>query len=118
MISEKEIAFLRYWERVRDQENNFVSKLLRGLPMAFIFGFPIVLSVVVVRLFAPDWYMKLSKTSPGEFITVIIAMFLVIVFFAYFRMQYKWEMNEQLYKELKFKENKLNQASTPPAEKL
>jgi hypothetical protein len=39
-------------------------------------------------------------------------MCLVIVFYAYFRMQYKWEMNEQLYKELKCKENKKIQSST------
>jgi hypothetical protein len=28
----------------------------------------------------------------------------VAVFFAIFRMRFKWEKNEQLYKELKFKE--------------
>lgn len=112
MISEKDIQFLRYWERVRESENTFTSKLTRGLPMAFLFGLPIILSVVVVRLFIPDWYMKISQTSPGSFITVIIAMCLIIVFYAYFRMQYKWEMNEQLYKELKNKENKSIESST------
>ncbi len=106
MISEKEIAFLRYWERTREHENGFVSKLTRGFPMALLFGLPIILSVVSVRIFLPDWYMKLSKTSPGMFSTVILAMFIVILFYAYFRMQYKWEMNEQLYKELKSKEDK------------
>ena len=80
--------------------------------MAFLFGLPIILSVVAVRIFVPDWYMKISKTSPGAFVTVIIAMILVILFYAYFRMQYKWEMNEQLYQELKFKENKtINQTN-------
>ena len=29
MISEKEIAFLRHWERNREHENTFVSKLTR-----------------------------------------------------------------------------------------
>lgn len=106
MISEKDIQFLRYWERVRESENTVSSKISRGLPMAFLFGLPITLSVVAVRLFVPDWYMKISKTTPGAFITVIIAMVLIILFYAYFRMQYKWEMNEQLYQELKFKENK------------
>lgn len=112
MITEKDIQFLRYWERVKESENTFMSKISRGLPMAFIFAFPIILSVVAVRLFAPDWYMKISGTTPGAFVTVIIAMCLVIVFYAYFRMQYKWEMNDQLYKELKSKENKSNESST------
>lgn len=108
MISEKEIAFLRYWERNRDIENTFVSKLTRGLPMALLFGLPIILLVMVVRIFFPDWYMKISGTSPGMFTTAVIAMFGIVVFYSYFRMQYKWEMNEQLYKELKAKEHQFN----------
>lgn len=108
MISEKETDFLRYWERNRDIENSFLSKLGRGLPMALLFGLPIILLIVVIRIFLPDWYMKISGTSPGMFITAVIAMLGVVLFYAYFRMQYKWEMNEQLYRELKSKENKLN----------
>jgi len=106
MISEKEIAFLRYWESNREIENTFISKLTRGFPMALLFGLPIILLVLVVRLFFPEWYMKISGTSPGMFLTAVIAMLGVVIFYAYFRMQFKWEMNEQLYKELKSKENK------------
>jgi len=108
MITEKEIAFLRYWERNSEIENSFVSKLMRGLPMAFLFGLPIILFVVVVKLFIPEWYMKIAGSSGGAFATAVIAMLIVVVFYAYFRMQFKWEMNEQLYKELKSKENKIN----------
>ncbi|MEO6230990.1 MAG: hypothetical protein ABJB11_03550 [Ferruginibacter sp.] len=106
MISEKEIKFLRYWERNREIESTFFSKLTRGFPMALLFGLPIILSIVVVRIFFPDWYMKISQTSPGMFITAVIAMVIIILFYSFFRMQFKWEMNEQLYKELKSKENK------------
>ena len=105
MISEKEIKFLRYWEQNREIESTFLSKLTRGLPMALLFGLPIILSVVVVRIFFPDWYMKISQTSPGMFITAVIAMIIIILFYSFFRMQFKWEMNDQLYKELKSKEN-------------
>jgi uncharacterized membrane protein len=106
MISEKDKEFVVYWEKVRVSENTFASKISRGLPMAFLFGLPIILSVIVVRLFAPEWYMKMSATSPGAFITILFAMMIIIVFYAYFRMQYKWEMNEQLYNEIKAKQNK------------
>jgi len=112
MISEKETAFLRYWERNREIENTFISKLTRGFPMALLFGLPIILLVVVVKLFFPDWYMKISGTSPGMFMTAVIAMIGVVIFYSYFRMQYKWEMNEQLYKELKSKENKSDSKTT------
>jgi hypothetical protein len=105
MITDKEKEFLRYWEKSRENENTFFSKLGRGLPMAILFGLPIILLVLVVRLFFPDWYMKISQISPGMFITAIIAVIAVVLFYSFFRMQYKWEMNEQLYKELKNKEN-------------
>jgi ABC-type multidrug transport system permease subunit len=104
MLSEQEIKFLQYWEQNRERENGFQRKLTGGLPMALIFSMPIVLSLVVVRLLLPEWYTKISKTSSGTFITIIFAMIIVALFFSFFRMQYKWEMNEQLYKELKAKE--------------
>lgn len=106
MLTEKEIKFLRYWEQNRERESKFTSKLGGGLPMAILFALPIVLLVVVVWLYFPEWYMKISKTSPGAFVTVIIAMIGVVIFYSFFRMHYKWEMNDQLYKELKVKENK------------
>lgn len=111
MISEKDKAFLEYWDKVKEHENTFASKVSRGLPMAFLFALPIVLSVIAVRIFAPDWYMKMSSTSPGAFVTIMIAMVTIIVFYAYFRMQYKWEMNEQLYQEIKSKQHSINQPS-------
>ena len=72
--------------------------------MAFIFCLPILLFIFSVYLFFPEWYMRISQTSQGTFITVVIAVFICILFFSYFRMHYKWEMNEQLYDELKSKE--------------
>ena len=107
MLNEQEIKFLHYWEQNRERENTFTRKLTGGLPMALIFSMPIVLSVVVIRLFLPEWYTKISKTTPGTFITIIFAMIVVALFYSFFRMQYKWEMNEQLYKELKAKERSI-----------
>jgi hypothetical protein len=109
MITEKEKQFLRYWEANKDIEDRFLNKLLGGLPMAIIFGLPVILSVLVVRIFFPDWYMKISQTTPGMFISAIIAVVCIVLFYSFFRMQYKWEMNEQLYQELKYKENKEDQ---------
>jgi hypothetical protein len=46
------------------------------------------------------------KLSAGDLVAAFIAVVIVILFFSYFRKHYKWEMNEQLYKELKSKEKK------------
>ena len=107
MLSDKEKQFIIYWEREREKQNSIVRKLLNGLPMAILFSLPVVLFLFVVYFFFPDWYTKISNTSSGSFITIIIAVFICILFFSYFRMHYKWEMNEQLYRELKNKENKM-----------
>ena len=59
---------------------------------------------MVVYLFFPDWYTKISGTTPWTFIVVLIAVIIAILFFSYFRMHFKWEMNEQAYLELKYKQ--------------
>jgi hypothetical protein len=106
MVTEEERKFLRYWEQNRDNENNFTVKLAKGFPKALMFGLPIILLVIVVRLFFPEWYTKISQTSPGTFITAIVAVIGIVIFYSYFSMQFKWEANDQLYKELKVKEKK------------
>ncbi|UAY51008.1 hypothetical protein [Ferruginibacter albus] len=106
MLNEREKQFLQYWEQNREFESRFITKLAKGLPMAIMFGLPIILSVIVVRIFFPEWYTKISQTTPGMMITAIIAVIGLVLFYAYFRMHYKWEMNEQLYLELKAKERK------------
>lgn len=99
------MAFLEYWRANREKEGTFASKLARGLPMSIIFALPIILSVVVVRVFFPDWYFKISSTSPGTFLTVILATIIIALFYAVFRMHHKWEINEQIYRELNKKSN-------------
>jgi uncharacterized BrkB/YihY/UPF0761 family membrane protein len=108
MLSEKEKQFITYWESVRDKQNTVSGKIMNGLPMAIIFSLPILLIIFVIYFFFPDWYTKISNTSTGSFVTVVIAVIGCILFFSYFRMHYKWEMNEQAYQELKIKRNKID----------
>jgi len=106
MFSEKEIAFMKHWEMVREKESHFLSKLSRGLPMAILFGLPIILSLIAVYILSPEWYTKISQAASGSQYTLLIAVIITIFFFSYFRMHFKWEMNEQLYMELKSRQDK------------
>jgi hypothetical protein len=106
MLTDKEKQFIIYWENEREKQGTFSGKLISGLPMAMLFGLPIILFIFAVYMFFPDWYTKVSNTSTGSLITAVIAVFGCIIFFSYFRMHYKWEMNEQYYQQLKAKENK------------
>ena len=106
MLSEKEKQFIAYWEQEREKQRTVRGKIMNGLPMAVLFSLPIILLLFGVYFFLPEWYTKISNTSAGSFIATVIAVFLCIIFLAYFRMQYKWETNEQIYRELKAREFK------------
>lgn len=107
MLSPKEIDFIKHWESVRVDYASFKSKLKRGLPMAILFTLPIIFSVVAVYFLSPEWYTKVGQKLNGEISTIIIALLICILFFSYFRMHFNWEMNEQLYNELKKKQTTL-----------
>jgi MFS superfamily sulfate permease-like transporter len=106
MLSEKDKEFMAYWEREKESRNSFSAKLTGGIPMAALFSVPILLFITAVYLFFPEWYTKISSRLPGSIFIIVLAVMICILFFSYFRMQYKWEMNEQLYRELTNKENK------------
>jgi len=100
MLSEKDKQFITYWEKVREKQNTIPAKLLAGLPMAVLFCAPILVLITAVYLFLPEWYTRVSNNMAGSMMTIVIALILCILFFAYFRMQFKWERNEQHYQEL------------------
>ena len=103
MLSEKDKEFLIYWEKVRDTRKKFAVKLTSGLPMAALFSVPILIFIAAIYFFLPEWYIKVSARMSGSLSTIVVAVIICMFFFSYFRMQYKWEMNEQLYQELKSK---------------
>ena len=109
MLSEKDKDFIIYWEREKESRKTFSARLTGGLPMAALFSVPILLFITVVYLFFPEWYTKISSRLPGSIFTIVMAVIICILFFSYFRMQYKWEMNEQLYRELKQKAAKTSE---------
>ena len=109
MLSEKDKQFIIYWEKERERQSSIMAKLVAGLPMAVLFCVPILLFISAVYLFFPEWYTRVSDSMPGSILTIVIAVIICILFFAYFRMQFKWESNEQHYLELKSKTAKTDQ---------
>jgi len=127
MLSEKDKAFIRRWEAVRETESTFRHKFVAGLPMAFLFGLPVLLFFAVVKIFFPSWFstathrsteivvpemtQRFMSLSAGDVAMAFIAVVITVLFFSYFRMHYNWENNEQLYRELKSKEKKMANAA-------
>ena len=108
MLSKKEMDFIKHWEVVREEYSTLKSKIVRGLPMSLLFSLPILFSVVGVELLSPDWFTKLSQSAMSATWPILFSVILIIFFFSIARMHFKWEMNEQLYQELKQKKQNNN----------
>ena len=105
MLTKDEKLFLEYWEKNREKEKKIFRQLTYGAPWGLVFALPILVLVIF-----DDWYKNMIPISKSQMILIIITILAIAVFYALFRMRFKWESNEQLYKELKFKEKKDNAA--------
>lgn len=103
MLTEKEKLFLDYWDKNRLKQKKLFYQLLMGLPIGLVLALPILLSVIF-----HDWYKSMIYISGSQITIILIAVLGIAVFNALFRMKFKWEQNEQLYKELKFKERQVD----------
>ena len=101
MLTNDEKLFIEYWEKNREREKRFFRQLAYESPLALVFALP----VLVVVIFH-DWYKNMIPISRTQIILIIITVLAITVFYAIFRMKFKWDYNEQAYKELKFKEKK------------
>ncbi len=101
MVTDQEQLFLNYWDANRDKQKKLFYRLTIGLPLGLVFAFPVLLSVIF-----HDWYKRMIFISSSQITLILITVLGIAVFFALFRMNFKWEENEQRYKELKFKQNK------------
>ena len=99
MLTDQEKLFIDYWDKNRDKEKRWFYQLAIGLPLGLVFALPILLSVIF-----HDWYKQMVYISGSQITVILIGVLGIAVFFSLFRMKFKWEQNEQLYKELKYKE--------------
>lgn len=99
MLTDNDKSFIKYWEENKDKEKKIWRKFLYGSPWGLIFALPILLAVIF-----HDWYKNMVYISPSLITLIIITVIGIAVFFTVFSMQFKWDRNEQIYKELKFKE--------------
>lgn len=99
MLSQQENDFITWWEANSKREKKLLTQLSIGLPLGLAFGFPILLSVMF-----RGWYKNMPYVSGSQLTVIMIAVLLIVVFYAIFRMRFKWELNEQRYNELKQKQ--------------
>ncbi|HKP32558.1 MAG TPA: hypothetical protein VJT83_07520 [Chitinophagaceae bacterium] len=94
--NEQEQEFLNYWSANRLKEKKLLNQLLVGLPLGVIFALPVLLNLFLGWDKQAEAVAK-TKLNP---IVLITAVVLIIVFVAIFSRKHKWEMKEQLYREI------------------
>jgi hypothetical protein len=104
MLSKNDEGFLQYWEKNRDREKKLLRQLFIGLPLGLLISGGIIFSLDL------GWYQRAnmvanSQTSPY---VLLIAVAAIAVFTAIFFKKFKWDMNEQHYKELIYKKQQHN----------
>ncbi len=116
MLTEKEIAFLAYWEKNRNRQKKLVYQLAVGLPFGLVIG------AFILTNFFSGWYKRAEMIANSQFNpwVLYVALLLIAVFFAIFSKKFQWDQQEQRYKELKHKqqkfENKTNTKNELPDE--
>jgi hypothetical protein len=101
MLTDDEKSFIIYWEKNRDKEKKIFTKFMYGSPYGLMFALPILIAVIF-----HGWYKNMVYISPTLITLIIIAVIAIAVFYTLFSMQFKWDRNEQIYKELKFRQSK------------
>ena len=102
MLTEKEKAFIKYWEENRVKEKSILKQFFPGLPIGLALGAGILLCL------DSGWYIRANMVAQGESSPVVlfIAIAGIVAFMGFFYKKFRWEMNEQAFKELKIKEEK------------
>ena len=101
MLTKDEQLFLDFWEKNREKEKLVLRQLAKGIPMGLIFALPVLVAVIF-----HGWYKSMIYISTSQIIVIVIGVLCVAIFFSIFRMKFKWEHNEQLYKELKLRKQR------------
>lgn len=101
MLTKDELQFLEYWEKNREKEKRIFYQLAYGSPWGLVFALPVLIAVIF-----HDWYKNMIPISKSQIILISVGVLAIAIFYAFFRMQVKWDYHEQLYKELKFKQSK------------
>lgn len=107
MLSDKERAFIEYWEENRLKEKSVYKLVSPGFSIGLCIGIAIFLAV------NSGWYERANMVANAESNPwiLIIGIVAIVGFTGFFYKKFRWEMNEQTYKELKIKLEKTKAAA-------
>ena len=103
MLSEEDKGFLVYWEQNRLRKKKIWRQLSVGLPLAVS-----LVGAIFINVYS-GWNPAASalRINPARFLIVLIAILLIVIFIVIFSARHRWDMNEQRFKELLGKKDRL-----------
>ncbi|HWB25338.1 MAG TPA: hypothetical protein VG738_07650 [Chitinophagaceae bacterium] len=110
MLAPEEKKFIEYWAVKREREKSLTRQIFFGLPFGLFLG------ICILVVFESGWYERatmVAYTQSSPYV-LVAAIIIIAVFVGIFYKRYKWEMNEQRYRELlaKQKNDTLNATKT------
>ena len=105
MLTPEEQAFIEYWASNREAEKKTLRQFLLGIPLALLFVIPIVLNLFAGWNRQAGMLLHTSEFNPG---VLLLALLLIVVFIAIFSRRFRWEQNEQRYRELLARKDREN----------
>ncbi|MEI8110977.1 MAG: hypothetical protein WCH59_08290 [Chitinophagia bacterium] len=110
MLSKTEEDFIAYWSKNGESEKNSLRPLLIGFSFGLVFGVATVISIF------SGWAIRAtmvanSRLSAGLLLIIIL---IVSVFMGYFYRSFRWDKNDQYYRELLAKKKRKMQIPMQP----
>ena len=95
-LTNKEKAFIKYWEANRLKQRKLLYQLAFGLPIGLLLGGLILFN------FRAGWYIRAEMEANASFNPVVlyVAIIIIAVFIAIFSKKFQWEQRESMYREL------------------
>lgn len=111
MLSHENEAFLHFWEKNREKERTSTKPFVVGLSSGFAIGAGVIICLET------GWFTRANMVANSRMSSVVllIAILLLSFFMAFFYRKFKWEMQEQRYRELLSTKNRSeNQSPKQP----
>lgn len=110
MLSQTEEDFIEYWSKNGESEKRSLRPLFIGFSFGLVFGVATVISIF------SGWAIRAtmvanSRLSAGLLLIIIL---IVSVFMGYFYRSFRWDKNDQYYRELLVKKKRKIQTTMQP----
>jgi uncharacterized membrane protein len=105
MLTEQEEKFIEYWSHSRTKKKKFLKQFSIAFPVSVLLAILLFVNVI------SGWHKQASmviRANSSLIIVILVATVAIVVFISIFSSNYKWEQNEQRYKELLAKQSKFN----------